>query len=190
MQKPHMRPSVRRLMATVAVLTLGLAFLRYAVAHWGANDVTILALFVLLGTNVLTWFLSVWWKVFRIGFGLFGWAFLMLSFSSPLAEHLPTAWLLDGLHDRLYANQPIPAYDDFGVGRISAKLHADTFRRAGQSLFSLVFAFLGGCLVTLLFPRSEGVEVALPPDGSILGPEWRDRMSGHGESLTSSPAPR
>ena len=114
-----------------------------------------------------------------MGFGLGGWAYLTFSLGSPLAEHLPTAWFLDGLHDRIHASRPVPAYDDFGGGVLSAQVHGYHFRRAGQSLFSLLFALLGGSLATVLVPaRAEAGEGPLPPDGSLLKPGWRDATSG------------
>jgi len=165
-------------MALVSLLALGLAVMRHAVTHWGASEVMTIALTVLMATNILAWFQRADWQVFWVGFGLCGWAYLTFSLGSPLAEHLPTAWLLDGLHDRLYANHPgLEEADGFGNG-VMSPAHGYSFRRAGQSVFSLLFALLGGSLATVLIPeRAKDGEVP-PPDGSLLKLEWRDVMSG------------
>jgi hypothetical protein len=169
-----------RLMAIIALLALGLTLIRHAVTHWGPSEVMTIAPIVLLATNLLAWFQTARRQVFWCGFGICGWAYLTFSLGSPLVEHLPTEWFLDDLHDRLYANRPIPAEDNgFGDWVVSAEMHGASFRRAGQSVFSLLFAMLGGTLARFLIPaRSDDGEVPLPPDGSLLKPGWHDAMSG------------
>jgi hypothetical protein len=167
------------MMVLVSLLAVGLAVIRYAVTHWGTSEVLTIAPTVLVVTNILAWFQGARRQVFWVGFGLCGWAYLTFTLGSPLAEHLPTAWFLDGLHDRICANHPAPAYDDFALGVITAEMHGDHFRRAGQSVFSLLFALLGGSLATVLIPaRAKDGEGPLPPEGSLLRPGWRDVMSG------------
>ena len=129
-------------MAFLILLAAALAVVRHALTYWGTSEVMTVAPMVLVVTNILAWFQRARRQVFWGGFGLSGWAYLMLSLGSPLAEHLPTAWSLDGLHDRLYSNHPDPLYDDgFGNG-VTSPVHVDAFRRAGQSVFSLVSALL------------------------------------------------
>ncbi|GAC1474390.1 MAG: hypothetical protein NVSMB9_24680 [Isosphaeraceae bacterium] len=180
MQRPCARFTLGRLMAIVSALALGLAVLRHAWTDWGPREVMTIAPTILLATNVLAWFQRARWQRFWVGFGLCGWAYLTFSLGSPFVEHLPTAWFLDGLHDRLYGNQPIPARDnDFGEAFISAKLHGDSFRRAGQSIFSLLFALLGGGVAIVLIPMNAGDEdEPLPPEGSLLKPGWSMERNG------------
>jgi hypothetical protein len=166
-------------MALVFLLAVGLAVVRHAVTYWGPSEVMSIAPIVLLATNILAWFQRARWQVFWVGFGLCGWAYLTFSLGSPLAERLPTAWLFDGLHDRLCANcRSWGCLDGFGNAGYSGAVHADSFRRAGQSVFSLLFALLGGSLAIVLVPARAEDEVPLLPDGSLLKPEWRDEMSG------------
>jgi len=171
-----MRFTVRLMMAFVLLLAVGLGALRYALTHWGPSEIMAIAPVVLLATNILAWFQRARGQVFWVGFGLCGWACLSFSLYCPLAEHLPTTWLLDGLHDRFYANLPAPSYDDFGAGGRSTQLHGDRFRRAGESVISLMFALSGGFVMAVLFPaRVKKVEeVAFPQDGALLKPGWRD----------------
>jgi hypothetical protein len=179
MPRPRVRFSVRWLMVVVSLLALGLAVVRHALTHWGPSEVTTIAVTALVATNILAWFQRARWQVFWAGFGLCGWAYLTFTFGSSLADDLPTTWLLDGLHDRLYANQLGMEYEGFFSPAIPAQVHADAFRQAGQAVFSLLFALLGGFVATALIPaRAKDGEPPLPPEGSLLKPGWRDRMSG------------
>jgi len=174
--------SLGRFMGLVSILGLGLAALRHAVDHWGADDVTALALTVLLGTNVVAWFSGARRQVFWAGFGLTGWAYLMLSWGPPAGPYLPTTDFLDGLHARLYPTKPdlFPgeAFDQV----VSGPAHAERFIRAGHSVVSLALALIGGVGAVVLFPdRNGGKGEPFPPDGSLLGARWRDRPPAAGE---------
>jgi hypothetical protein len=166
-------------MALISLLAVGLMVLRFAVRYWGPGEAMAIAPIVLVATNVLAWFQKARWQLFWIGFGLCGWAYLTFILSSGLAEYLPTAWLLDGLHDRLYPNGPPTGYDigfDDEVG--TAQAHSEAFKRAGQSLVSLLFALLGGGAAVALFPARSENEAPRPPNGSLLKPGFRDMTSG------------
>jgi hypothetical protein len=179
MKFPRVRLTVWRAMALVMLMAVGLAVTRHVATHWRASEAMSIAPIVLVATNVLAWFQRARWQVFWIGFGLCGWAYLTFTLGSQLAEHLPTAWLLDGLHDWVYANGLPPAHDfGFDDGVISPEAHGVAFRRAGQSLLSLLFALLGGCVAVVLFPAKAEDGVPVPPDGSLLKPGWRDVTSG------------
>jgi hypothetical protein len=178
---PRVRVTVRQMMALVCLMAVGLMIARHVVACWGPSEATTIAPIVLLASNVLAWFQRPRWQVFWIGFGLCGWAYMTFSVGSPLAEYLPTARLLDGLHEWFYAAPTVTAYVDFGEGVISRQAHGEAFRRAGQSLFSLLFALLGGGGAIVLFPPKAEDRVPIPPDGSLLGTGWRDATRGRPE---------
>ena len=162
MRVPRVRFTVRRMMVLVSLLAIGLAVIRYTVTCWGTSEVLTIAPTVLVATNILAWFQRARRQVFWVGFGLCGWAYLTFSLGSPSAEHLPTTWFLDGLHGRFCANHPDPSYDDFVDGVITAEVHSYHFRRAGQSVFSLLFALLGGSLATVLIPARADRRGRLP----------------------------
>jgi hypothetical protein len=175
LRRPACRFTLRRLMGLVSVLALGFAILRHAVMAWGASEVMTIAPMVLLATNVLAWFQRARWQVFWIGFGLAGWAYLMLALGSPMEEHLPTTRMFDDLHDRLYPALAFPPLRDYlDDVDFTLAVHADRFRKAGHSVTSLVLALLGGTLAVILFsPRCEDREEPFPPDGSLLKAGWR-----------------
>lgn len=179
-----MRLTVRQAMAFMMLMGVCLAVTRHVVAHWGPSEATTVAPIVLVTTNVLAWLRRSRWQVFWIGFGLCGWGYLTLAFGSPLAEYLPTASLLDGLHGWLYADGLPSGYGfslDEGFAYVKARdaaAHAAAFGRAGQSLLSLVFALLGGCSAIVLFPAKAVERVPDPPDGSLLAPGWQDVTIG------------
>jgi hypothetical protein len=166
-------------MMVVGATALALAIARHVLEYWGPGEFLAVGPVVLLATNVLAWFQPARWQRFWVGFGLCGWAYLTFSLGSPLAEYLPTTWLLDALHDRLAASWPPPAPDDFPQGILSGQAHAEAFRRAGQSLLSLLFGLLGGLVALVLFPIRFD-EPPGPPDGSLLGPGWRERTDLRG----------
>jgi|GEM_PF-4969560 len=184
MRHPCKKMTLRWLMGVVSLLCLLLAFLRHALRYWGPGEVTIVALTILLVTNILAWFQGTRWQVFWVGFGIFGWAYLMISLAPSTSEHLPTTWLLDNLHDRLY---PIPAAATFGDNfdePVALHEHGFYFRRAGHSVISLGLAFLGGVAASLLFPgKYRGSEETLPPDGSLLAPGWIEEQRKRSREL-------
>jgi hypothetical protein len=161
------------------LLAGGLAILRLAVRYLGPNEAMAIVPVVLVATNVLAWFQRARWQVFWIGFGLCGWAYLTFILGSPLAEYLPPAGLLDSVHNRLYVKGFPTGYDigfDDEVSR--AQAHGEAFRRAGQSLVSLVVALLGGWAAVVLFPARAVRGASQPPDGSLLNPGSRDVARG------------
>ncbi len=168
-----MRFTIGWTLIVVSLLAAVLAVARYAFTRWGSSEVITLVMLVLLVTTVRAWFVSDRGKVFWVGFGLCAWTYLALSLASPLAEHLPTTWLLDGLHDRFYAKPP-PAYQDFGEGIAWAQIHAESFRRGGHALFCLLLGLLGGVWAMVLVSPVRHGELLDPPDGSLLKPGWRD----------------
>ncbi len=117
-------------------------------------------------------------RVFWLGFGLCGWAYLALSLASLLAEHLPTTRFLDDLHNRFSTTPPRPVYQDFGAGMALARIHAESFRRAGHALLALLFALLGGVGAMVVIPARNKARFIHPPDGSLLKPGWQDEMVG------------
>lgn len=179
------RSTVGRVMALVFLVAVGLAVSRHVARSWGAGEVFAIAPMVLVATNVLAWFQGARRQVFWIGFGLAGWLYLTFALASPLAESLPTTWLLAALHDRLSLDQQRPDSDtDFGNGIMLAQANADSFRRAGHSLMSLAFALLGGVLALVIVPSKPTVDVLPPPDGSLLKPGWRVAASSSPDSET------
>ncbi len=178
MRDRRVRYTMRQVMGLVLLLALGLAAVRYAVTNWGTSEAIAVAPIALVTTNILAWFQRARWQVFWVGFGLCGWAYLTISLESPMPESLPTAWLLDGLHDRYCANHPLPTVDDGFDGVVSESRLRGRFRRAGQSVISLWLALLGGVAATILFPtRAENRGGPPPPEGSLLTPGWRETMS-------------
>ncbi len=172
----RVRFTVRQIMVLVCLIALGLGLMRHVATHWGTAEFATVGPIVLITTTILAWFQKARWQAFWVGFGLCGGAYLAISVASPMAEHLPTAWLLDYFHGQYYATHPLPVEDDGFDGVVSAQEHERRFRAAGQSLISLLFALLGGVLANILFPaRAELGGERLPPDGSLLKPGWRER---------------
>lgn len=174
MLPPRSRFTLRRLMVLVSLSCVVLAIVRHAFRSWGPGDVTTLSLDVLVATNVLAWFQRARWPVFWAGFGLLGWAYLAIALGPPLGEHLPTTRMLDVLHDRLYSAHAGPTFGDDFDNVAAGPIHAHQFRRAGQSVMSLIVALLGGIGARLLFPaKSDDPQEPPPPDGWLLKPGWR-----------------
>jgi hypothetical protein len=138
-------------MGLVSVLCVVLAFVHHALRHWGPDEVTIIALSILLATNILAWFQDARWQVFWIGFGMVGFAYLMISLGPWSKENLPTTWLLDGLYDRLYSIRAIPTFGNDFDDDASVHVHAYAFIRAGHSVISLLLALLAGIGATWLY---------------------------------------
>jgi hypothetical protein len=158
-------------MALVCLLGIALAILRHALRYWGPSEVTNFAVTILVATNVLAWSQSARWQRFWVGFGLFGWAYLMASWGS--SEHLPTTWLLDRLHDRMHAMSEAPTLGIPADNETWGPAYTGELRRAGHSVLSLVVGLLGGIAVSLLFRKKDEV----PPDGSLVEPGWNRRNS-------------
>lgn len=179
MRLPHVRFTAWWLMALIGSLALVLGFMRYALSSWSAREVQTVALMVLSATSFLAWLQRARRRAFWGAFSLCGWAYLALALYSPLAEHLPTSRILDGLHDRIGPVPTVPAsYDDFEVWADLAR-ERESFVRAGQSLLSLMFALLGSIVASVLYPvRTEDQGVTCPPDGTLLKADWRDGPTG------------
>jgi hypothetical protein len=166
---------LRGLLVLVGLLAVALAVLRHALRHWGPGEVTTIALTLLVATNVLAWFQGPRWQTFWVGFGLVGVAYLLIALSSSTGEYLPTTWLLDDLHDRLFPAPALSTFADDFDEDVAGPVHGTRFRAAGQSVISLVFGLLGGLGARLLFPpRRDDPEEPRPPDGSLLKPGWRE----------------
>ena len=73
MQRARVQFTVRRFMALVSFLALGLAVVRHAVTHWGASEVFTVGPIVLFLTNLLAAFQRAVWQGFWVGLGICGW---------------------------------------------------------------------------------------------------------------------
>ena len=153
MKLSRVRLTVRHAMALMACVAVGLAAIRHAITSWGPRELATVAPIIVVATNALAWFQRPRRQVFWIGFGLAGWAYLALALWSPLAESLPTSWLLEALHGRLYEGRSFPGYDDgyYDEGG-SFRAHGMAFVRAGHSIIGLVLALLGGFVAVTLVP--------------------------------------
>lgn len=166
------RVTLRELMILASLPCLALALLRHALIYWGPDDVTALALTILVATNVLVWFQGAR-RVVWAGFGVFGWAYLVIALASPAAEHLPTTQLFDEFYEREYPAPPPAGPNLFLDAALAQRAKADRFTRASHSVLSLAFAVLGGIGASLLFPAKKDAGEASPPDGTLLRPGWR-----------------
>jgi hypothetical protein len=169
------RLSIAGLMGIVLVASLGLTALRSGTEVWaGATLLVTFAVLALAVVGVVCRSGSErsWW----LGFALFGWGYLGLVFLWPQTSPvLPTSALLKLVRPSLVPIGMGGGGGGFGGGFGGMGLYIvyDAYSQAGQSLFSLVIAAVGGVLAVLLI----GGQVA--PSGSVAGPTAEARAPRH-----------
>lgn len=107
MQATRFRLTIQRLMLLIFALAIGGAILRVAlIGSHHVSETAILAASVLVISLVPVIWPAGWGRAFPLGFALGGWTYLALSLGPqadpPEADYLPTATLLNIVHDRLY----------------------------------------------------------------------------------------
>jgi hypothetical protein len=178
------RVSIAQLLWVVLFSGVALAALRSASDLWAA------LLFTLTATSLLVAVLGAVYRprgrrAFWLGFALFGWAYLLLGLVPEARSQLATTRLLDDVYARvlgrdgltitlaprpggnqvasLDGSTPVMAWEIASNSFvISSGPRAESFRRIGNSLFSLLFALLGGLLARRFHAAGDRPGAGMP----------------------------
>jgi hypothetical protein len=164
-----MRPprfAISGLMGTVLVVSLGLAALHSANEAWAGVMLLlthgILAL-ALVGTIYRRGAIRAWW----LGFLMFGWSYLHLSYWT--SYQLPTITLLEVIQSKVGSSAPLATPSRNVIGLQQAP---SPFAQVGHCLWSLLAATLGAFLARTLF-AAEAVQPAVGAEGTPTAGGWR-----------------
>jgi hypothetical protein len=159
-----MRPprfSLATLMAATVLIGIVVAGLRHATSLWAVTSFSLAV--VILATAILgAVFRRDRRRVYWTGFAVFGWGYLVLCFAPWFEErvgpHLLTTIVLEDSHSylgpqpRLMVTSPAPgsAMTTVSTSPIAwdGSTEQENYHRIGQSLFALLFGYLGGMIAT------------------------------------------